>query len=308
MYENGVTQQDYADAFGVELPEEGGEPEAGGGAAENGGAAQEPETGGRNDGACTPEEDTPAEPGKPTEQSAEERRRQAYGRRAREREAERQAMTAAAQARVDAVYADLFKGQINPYTNQPIRSEADFRAYREAMERQERQQQLQNAGVDPAALQGLVDDAVRPLREQLQRQRLEGISAQAQGVTAQAQDAIRRGVDAVRVKYDDGIRSLEDIVAMPTGEAFNAYIQKGLSIEDAFYLANREAVDKRRMESAKQAGIKQASGKRHMAPVPGAAGEAPYVATPQQRDMYRQVNPGATDEEINAAYGAFYKQ
>ena len=127
-------------------------------------------------------------------------------------------------------------------------------------------------------------------------------------MTAQAQDAIRRGVDAVRVKYDEGIQSLEDIVAMPTGEAFNAYIQKGLSIEDAFYLANREAVDKRRMEAAKQAGIKQASGKRHMAPVPGAAGEAPYVATPQQRDMYRQVNPEATDEEINAAYGAFYKQ
>ena len=30
MYEKGVTQQDYADAFGVELPEEGGELEAGG--------------------------------------------------------------------------------------------------------------------------------------------------------------------------------------------------------------------------------------------------------------------------------------
>ena len=150
MYENGVTQQDYADAFGVELPQEDGEQEAGSGAAENGGAAQEPEAGGRNDGAGMPEEDTPAELEKPAEQSAEERRRQAYGRRAREREAERQAMTAAAQARVDAVYADLFKGQVNPYTNQPIRSEADFRAYREAMERQERQQQLQNAGVDPA--------------------------------------------------------------------------------------------------------------------------------------------------------------
>ena len=65
MYENGVTQQDYADAFGVELPQEGEEQEAGGGAAENGGAAQDPETGGRNDGAGLPEEDAPAAPGKP---------------------------------------------------------------------------------------------------------------------------------------------------------------------------------------------------------------------------------------------------
>ena len=59
---------------------------------------------------------------------------------------------------------------------------------------------------------------------------------------------------------------------------------------------------------AKQAGIKQASGKRHMAPVPGAAGEAPYVATPRQRELYREINPNATDDEINAAYGEFYKQ
>mgnify|MGYP005899095407 CR=1 FL=1 len=62
------------------------------------------------------------------------------------------------------------------------------------------------------------------------------------------------------------------------------------------------------MEAAKQAGIKQASGKRHMAPVPGAAGEAPYVATPRQKEMYREINPNATDDEINAAYGEFYKQ
>ena len=95
---------------------------------------------------------------------------------------------------------------------------------------------------------------------------------------------------------------------MPTGEAFRGYVEKGLSIEDAFYMANRDAVDKRRMEAAKQAGIKQASGKRHMAPVPGAAGEAPYVATPRQREMYREINPNATDDEINAAYGEFYKQ
>ena len=200
----------------------------------------------------------------------EERSRQAYGRRAREREAERQALTAAAQARVDAVYADLFAGQTNPYTGQPIRTEADFQAYQEAKAKQEREEQMLSAGVDPAALQGMVDDAVKPLREQVQRQRLEGMSAEARNVTAQAQAVIRQGLEAVRVKYDGSVQSLEDIVAMPTGEAFRGYVEKGLSIEDAFYMANRDAVDKRRMEAAKQAGIKQASGKRHMAPVPGA--------------------------------------
>lgn len=314
---NGLTEQDYAEAFGVELPDEGGAADGGtqepvengtGGTGEEGAAleqaAETDEGGGATDEAGGGAETPGAEAG----QSTEERSRQAYGRRAREREAERQALTAAAQARVDAVYADLFAGQTNPYTGQPIRTEADFRAYQEAKARQEREAQMLSAGVDPAALQGMVDDAVKPLREQVQRQRLEGMSAEARNVTAQAQAAIRQGLEAVRVKYDGSVQSLEDIVAMPTGAAFRDYVERGLSIEDAFYMANRDAVDKRRMEAAKQAGIKQASGKRHMAPVPGAAGEAPYVATPRQRELYREINPNATDDEINAAYGEFYKQ
>lgn len=261
---NGLTEQDYAEAFGVELPDEGGAADGGtqepvengtGGAGEES-AAQKPGTEAHEDGG-DPEEagGGAAAPGAEAGQNAEERSRQAYGRRARERE-----------------------------------------------------EQMLSAGVDPAALQGMVDDAVKPLREQVQRQRLEGMSAEARNVTAQAQAAIRQGLEAVRVKYDGSVQSLEDIVAMPTGEAFRGYVEKGLSIEDAFYMANRAAVDKRRMEAAKQAGIKQASGKRHMAPVPGAAGEAPYVATPRQKELYREINPNATDDEINAAYGEFYKQ
>ena len=95
---------------------------------------------------------------------------------------------------MDAVYADLFAGQTNPYTGRPIRTEADFRAYQEAKARQEREEQMLSAGVDPAALQGMVDDAVKPLREQVQRQRLEGMSAEARNVTAQAQAAIRQAL------------------------------------------------------------------------------------------------------------------
>lgn len=33
-----------------------------------------------------------------------------------------------------------------------------------------------------------------------------------------------------------------------------------------------------------------------------------YVATPRQKELYREINPNATDDEINAAYGEFYKQ
>lgn len=307
---NGLTEQDYAAAFGVEMPEDAPAdtedvvtPE------EETETETAPET-----PTATPESDLVGEENPDTpeaeerqEQGAEERRRQAYGRRQREAEAERQALLQAAQARVDAAYAEMFRGQVNPHTGQPIRTEADYRAYQQTEKEMQRGNALRNAGIDPAALQGIVEDAVRPLRERVERQDLARMGEMARSVNRQAETAIRQGVENIRTMYGADVQSVQDILAMPTGAAFNGYVQKGLSIEDAYYLANRESVDRRRMEAAKRAGINQAAGKGHIGSPAPAAGDAPYVATAEQAEMYRALNPNATDAEINAAYGAFYK-
>ena len=230
-----LTQEEYARAFGVEddMPttdeNTGTEPT---GAEEN---VQEPESaptpGGDGEGGAETDP-APAE-NNVQEQDAETRRRQAYGRRQRELEAQRQASEAAAQARVDRIYADMFRGQNNPYTGQPIRSEADYRAYQEADRQAQQAAQFQRAGIDPAAVQEMVNEAVRPLREQAQRQELTSIQEQAKNVNARAQETIRQSVETVRRLYGAEASSLEDIAAMPTGPQFNAYVQKGLSIEEA---------------------------------------------------------------------------
>lgn len=304
-----LTQEEYARAFGVEndMPttdenvgtEPTGEEET----------VQEPESapapvGDGEGGAETdpaPAEDTVQE------QDAETRRRQAYGRRQRELEAQRQASEAAAQARVDRIYADMFRGQNNPYTGQPIRSEADYRAYQEADRQAQQAAQFQRAGIDPAAVREMVDEAVRPLREQAQRQELAAIQEQARSVDSRAQETIRQGVESIRRLYGAEASSLEDIAAMPTGPQFNAYVQKGLSIEEAYYLANRKDIDARRMGAARQAGINRANGKSHLAGMPAAAGEAPYQPTAEEKATYREFMPDATDAEIAAAYGAYRK-
>ena len=46
------------------------------------------------------------------------------------------------QKRVDARIAREFEGILNPYTNQPIRTEADLTAYRSAFAAEEQRQQL----------------------------------------------------------------------------------------------------------------------------------------------------------------------
>ena len=82
-------------------------------------------------------------------------------------------------------------------------------------------------------------------------------------------------------------------------------MQKGLSLEDAYYMANRADIDRQRMAAAKQAGVNQARGKSHMAAPAPAASPAAYVATPEEAAAYREFMPNATDKEINAAYGRY---
>ena len=56
---------------------------------------------------------------------AEERHRQAQLRRQREEAARHTAM----QESRDKIYADIFAGQVNPFTGKPITSEADYKAW-----------------------------------------------------------------------------------------------------------------------------------------------------------------------------------
>lgn len=304
-----LTQEEFARAFGVEddMPAADADTDTGNTGAEQ--DVQEPESAPAPDGNGAGGAETDPAPAEDTvqEQDAETRRRQAYGRRQREREAQQQAAEAAAQARVDRIYADMFHGQNNPYTGQPIRSEADYRAYQEADRQARRTAQLQSAGIDPETVRGMVDEAVRPLRQQVQRQELASIREQAKAVNDRAQETIRQGVETIRQLYGAEVGSLEDIAAMPTGPQFNAYVQKGLSIEEAYYLANRKDIDTRRLGAARQAGINRASGKGHLAGMPAAAGESPYQPTEAEKEAYRAFMPDATDAEIAKAYGAYRK-
>lgn len=305
-----LTERDYAEAFGVELPEDTSAGEADTSAetgaqetAQEGAESARPDTADGGDGqgesgSGGAEEGAQEVPDQP--QNPEERRRQAHGRRQRELEAARQ------EAR-DAAYEEMFRGQKNPYTDTPIRTEADYRAYRDAMSRQDAEAGLRRAGVDPQLIRGMVEEELRPLREQARQQELSAIGEQARMVSSQADAAIRQAMDTIRQMYGGTAQSMEDILAMPTGEAFRGYIQKGLSLEDAYYMANRADIDKQRMAAARQAGVNQARGKSHMANPAPAAGPAAYQATPEEARAYREFMPDATDKEINAAYAGYHK-
>lgn len=283
--ETGTDTQDGPESR--QEPQEGPEGGQGTGGTEEGGEAQE----------CTRER---------REMPPEERHRQAEARRARERARMERAAQEAAQARVDEAYRTMFAGQTNPYTGQPIRSEADYRAWQTEKQRRDSEEQLRAAGIDPQTLQGAVDRQVQPLRQELEMARMATMRERARRAQDAAQVTIREQLELI-ARLDPSVKSMEDIAAMPTAEAFRGYVAKGLGLEEAFYMANRKAIEERKLTAARAAGISAAASKGHLAPL-GGGGQAETVEVPaEQKALYRELMPEATDAEILAAYKQYLK-
>ena len=258
------------------------------------------------EGGAEAAESAPAEEGTGTEsqvQSAEERHRQAALRRAREQQ-EWQNKT---QQAVDAAYAKLLGGQINPFTGKPITTQAEYEAYEQMKAQQSTNSALQKAGIDPKLIQQMVQQEVAPMKQQMRAEQAQRYEAQAAEYNRRMEEAKEAAAKSIAALYDPSIQSFDDILAMPTVGKFNDLLQKGNSFEESFYLANREAIDKRRAAAAYQKGVAAGASKQHLSPAPAASGAEPVIVPADVARNYREVTPGMTDEAIAKDYAAFLK-
>lgn len=258
------------------------------------------------EGGAEPAAPTPAEEGAGTEnqvQSAEERHRQAALRRAREQQ-EWQNKT---QQAVDAAYAKLLGGQINPFTGKPITTQAEYEAYEQMKAQQSTNNALQKAGIDPSLIQQMVQQEVAPMKQQMRAEQAKRYEAQAAEYNRRMEEAKEAAAKSIAALYDPSIQSFDDILAMPTVGKFNDLLQKGNSFEDSFYLANREAIDKRRAAAAYKKGAEAGANRQHLSPAPAASGAEPVIVPADVARSYREVTPGMTDAEIAKEYAAYLK-
>ena len=261
---------------------------------------------GGEEGGAEPAEPAPAEEGAGTEnpvQSAEERHRQAALRRAREQQ-EWQNKT---QQAVDAAYAKLLGGQINPFTGKPITTQAEYEAYEQMKAQQSTNNALQKAGIDPLLIQQMVQQEVAPMKKQMRAEQAQRYEAQAAEYNRRMEEAKEAAAKSIAALYDPSIQSFDDILAMPTVGKFNDLLQKGNSFEDSFYLANREAIDKRRAAAAYRKGADAGANRQHLSPAPAASGAEPVIVPADVARSYREVTPGMTDAEIAKEYAAYLK-
>ena len=160
-----------------------------------------------------------ANPEPKKEQSPEENALRATMRREAEARAEIKAKEIA-QAEVDKVFKEMYAGQVNPYTNKPIESKADYDEYK-------RQYDLEQIGV--------TTDEQKEFIERLKKEALESdpeLKAKNEELEYYRQQTIKAQMesDLTRIKtLDNTVKSLDEL-----GEEFFKLIASGVDAVVAY--------------------------------------------------------------------------
>ena len=198
------------------------------------------------------------------------------------------------QKRVDARIAREFEGILTPYTNQPIRTEADLTAYRSAFAAEEQRQQLEEMGVSKEVLDSYIQN--HPAMQQAQQV----IHQQEQQA---ANDFMAKEFEAMKKEFPDcGLESPQQLNETEAGRrALQMWANApGITLADAYAATHRKELSKKQSAAAKQAAMNEMNSKGHLRQTKGsnAKGDVPE----EIRREYKIYFPNATDAEIAEMY------
>ena len=198
------------------------------------------------------------------------------------------------QKRVDARIAREFEGILNPYTNQPIRTEADLTAYRSAFAAEEQRQQLEEMGVSKEVLDSYIQN--HPAMQQAQQV----IHQQEQQA---ANDFMAKEFEAMKKEFPDcGLESPQQLNETEAGRrALQMWANApGITLADAYAATHRRELSKKQSAAAKQAAMNEMNSKGHLRQTKGsnAKGDVPVEIAAE----YKKYFPNATHEKIAEMY------
>lgn len=198
------------------------------------------------------------------------------------------------QKRVDARIAREFEGILNPYTNQPIRTEADLTAYRSAFAAEEQRQQLEEMGVSKEVLDSYIQN--HPAMQQAQQV----IHQQEQQA---ANDFMAKEFEAMKKEFPDcGLESPQQLNETEAGRrALQMWANApGITLADAYAATHRKELSKKQSAAAKQAAMNEMNSKGHLRQTKGsnAKGDVPAEIA----EEYKKYFPNATHEKIAEMY------
>lgn len=219
----------------------------------------------------------------------------------RRRQEEAQRIAQAKQAARDAVYAEQFSGTLNPYTGQPIKTEADYRAYMQAYNAEI----LKNAGIQQEQFNKIVEND--PRIQQAQAVIAEQQQQKQQIARMKQQQELDNAVEKIK-KIDKSVKTEQDIINNAHFTEIADMWKRGYSLEDAYYLANRAEMEQKKQAATRQQTINQVAGKSHMKATGQNGTGDEIIVPPDQMAMYKRFMPDASEADIKKHYARMTKK
>lgn len=299
-----MNEADYYAVFGLEQPSE--EPVE----------KPEAESGEVADPAEEPQEDTQSQLDKTEEvvdppvddekngaqapMSREERAKQAKERRRRETDeaiqealaAERERTGKAREEELSAIFANA--GLVDRYhDNKPITNKAEFDKWVEANKTEQLSRELKEGRLTPETLREAIEQSPT-------LQELRGKPEEKPEAKPDMEQIVKRELEEIQ-KLDPSVKSINDITALPTGEAFRALVnRRNLSFLEAFKIANFDRIQTIRAAAQRQS-AKNAESKSHMKGINASAMGGAEVSD-REMNIYRAMCPWMSDDEIRADF------
>lgn len=223
----------------------------------------------------------------------------------RKAEAERDAAIAQAKEDAQKQVDEFFKssGLVNPYTGQPITTRAEYEAYRERFEADQKAKLMEKAGITQEEFQAFVQGLPEVRAARQAKAEAEAAARQAREQEAKARvDEQLRQIRAI----DPTVKELGDLAKLDTYPKLYDMVKRGYSILDAYRLANYDTLTQRAAEASRKAAINSVQSKQHLKATESRGGGA--IPVPDSvLEEYRVLNPGATKEEIQKHYQSYMK-
>lgn len=234
-------------------------------------------------------------------QPEEEDRDSIYAAARRRAESEARARYEKEQQERDAYYAKLCEGRLNPETNRPITTEAEYREAMSAMQRVSAMNELQEKGVDPNVIERYIANS--PEIQQSKR-----MLAEMQD--REAKEQLDKDIQTI-MSLD---RSYETKEALMQSEAFQNAVGlckqlPGLRIQDAYKVVNFDALRDAGVKAAKQAAVNEARGKDHLKTTPNTPAGKGSVEIPEAEfSKWKRFYPDKSRKELNALYAKVHSK
>lgn len=238
-------------------------------------------------------------------QTKEENAKYASARRKAERERDRmiektrQEARAEAEKEMDQLIAA--SRMVNPYTQEPIRSKADFISWQKTFEKENAdliKDRLQQAGIDESEVERLIENhpAVQEAKSSLEKLR----AAKEKAETERIKSTVDQELAKIR-QWDDSVKNLTDITKAENYQNIYEKVKRGYALSDAFYLANLDQMNQQTVSKAEQSVLNHVLSKEHLAGTKmRGAGD---ITVPQDvMGEFKRLMPCASAEEIRLFY------